>query len=82
MVLVELVVPALGQRYDFDLDEKVRVEVLLPEMAEIIAQKEHCTFGNTIEQMSLYSVTRQCRLAMDVTVYQNGVIHGEKLMLL
>ena len=44
MILVELAVPALGQRYDFDLDENVRVRALLPEMVEIISQKEFAGF--------------------------------------
>lgn len=82
MILVELAVPALGQRYDFDLDENVRICALLPEMVEIISQKEHCSFGCPAEEMSIYSVTRQLRLAPDATVRQNGIINGEKLILI
>lgn len=82
MILVELSVPALGQRYDFDLDENVRIQSLLPEMVEIISQKEHCNFGCPVEEMSIYSTTRQLRLAMDATVQQNRIINGEKLILI
>ena len=82
MVLVELVVPALGQQYDFQLDENVRVKAAVPEIVEMLSQKEHCSFGNPADEMSLYSVSRILRLAMDATVHQNGVINGEKLILI
>ena len=82
MVLVELVVPALGQQYDFQLDENVRVKAAVPEIVEMLSKKEHCSFGNPADEMSLYSVSRSLRLAMDATVHQNGVINGEKLILI
>ena len=82
MGLVELGVPALGQQYDFQLDENVRVKAAVPEIVEMLSQKEHCSFGNPADEMSLYSVSRSLRLAMDATVHQNGVLHGEKLTLL
>ena len=53
MVLVELVVPALGQQYDFQLDENVRVKAAVPEIVEMLSQKEHCSFGNPAGEMSL-----------------------------
>lgn len=79
---MELVVPALGQQYDFELDENVKVRAAVPEIAEMLSQKEHCGFGNSASEMSLYSVSRSLRLAMDATLHQNGVINGEKLILI
>ena len=82
MVLVELVVPALGQQYDFQLDENVRVKAAVPEIVGVLSQEEHCSLGHPGDGMALYSVSRSLRLAMDATVHQNGVINGEKLILI
>ena len=42
MILVEVMVPSLGRRYDFELEESVTVDLLIREMVTVICQKEHC----------------------------------------
>ena len=42
MLLIEVKVPALCGRYDFELEETASVEVLIQEIAAVICQKERC----------------------------------------
>ena len=41
MILVEISVPALGRRYDFELEETASLDLLTREVVEVICQKEH-----------------------------------------
>ncbi len=41
MILVDVTVPAVGRKYDFELSESVLVEVIIREMIETVCQKEH-----------------------------------------
>ena len=80
MILVEVQVPALCRRYDFELEETVPVRLLLPEMIEAICQKERLSHSETPQGMSLYLQDRHTRLNAAGTLLQNGVCGGQKLI--
>ena len=81
MILVEVQVPALCRRYDFELEETVPVRLLLPEMIEAICQKERLSYSETPQGLSLYLQDRHTRLNAAGTLLQNGVCGGQKLIL-
>lgn len=82
MILVDVIVPSLGRRYDFNLDETVPVFVLLHEMLEVVGQKERCKFFEGGSEVSLYSKKREARLAPEKTLPQNGIQNGSELIML
>ena len=42
MVIIDVVVPSIGRKYNFSLDEEISVALLTEEIAEAICQKENC----------------------------------------
>lgn len=60
MIMADVFVPSIGRQYDFSLDEQAAIEHLIPEIAEVICQKENCTLGgNAGELMLCLMDTRQ-----------------------
>ena len=45
MIMADVYVPSIGRQYDFSLDEQATIEHLIPEIAEVICQKENCSLG-------------------------------------
>ena len=63
MLLVEVMVPALERRYDFELEESATAGVLIREMITVICQREHCACFEGEQGLSLYSQEQERRLA-------------------
>ena len=42
MILTDAYVPAVDKTYDFNLDEQVRVQVIIEEIVEMIGQSRTC----------------------------------------
>ena len=82
MLLVEVVVPSQGKRYDFELEESVPVQVLIKEMVAVLCQKEYAQSSEGKDGFSLYSQELQRRLAPSVTLQENGIKNGQRLILL
>lgn len=81
MIMVEVQIPALGRRYDFELEETVQVKILLDEMIEVICQKEQLDHVPDKEGLGLYRQEGGVRLNGDGTLQQNGVCGGQRLIL-
>ena len=41
MILVDVHVPSVESTYDFQLDEDVRIDLLIEEIGEMICRREH-----------------------------------------
>ncbi len=94
MILVEVQVPALNRRYDFELDEESHVGDLTDMVTELIREKEGLTEnreGQGLERESLTRKTEKCCfyvleqeriLAEDETLKQQGVGNGNILYLI
>lgn len=81
MITVEVEVPSLGRRYDFELEETVTVEILIREMNEVISQREHCRYVAESGTMGLYVQEYQHKLSPKSTLEQNGIRSGQRLLL-
>ncbi len=82
MLLVEVVVPSMGARYDFELEETAPVETLIREMVAVICQKERCTCMDEGRPLSLYSQAHERRLDPSLTLRDSGISPGQRLLLL
>ena len=76
MILVEVQVPVLNRRYDFELDE----ESLVADLTELIREKEGLT-GKT-EKHCFYVWEQERILREDETLEQQGVRNGNILYLI
>lgn len=82
MIQVEILVPALGSRYDFELEETAPLDLLTREVVEVICQKEHLQSFEQTQPFALYNQDATCLLNNKGSLQQNGVKNGQKLILL
>lgn len=82
MLLVEVKVPALCGRYDFELEESATVDVLIQEIVAVICQKEHCQCIEGVQGLRLYSQDMERQLAASEVLGTSGVRNGQSLILL
>lgn len=81
MLLLEVRVPALCGRYDFELEESASVEVLIQEIIAVICQTEHCQYYETDQPIRLYSQALERQLLPDEILGTCGVCNGQSLVL-
>jgi len=82
MLLLEVKVPALCGRYDFELEESASVEVLIQEIVAVICQKERCQCFEGRQKLRLYSHELERQLLPDEILGTTGVGNGQSLILL
>lgn len=82
MLLVEIKVPALCGRYDFELEESASVETLIREIATVICQKEHCRCFEGEQGLRLYSQELERQLVPEEVLGTSGIRDGQSLILL
>lgn len=82
MLLVEVMVPSIGTRYDFELEETAPIEMLIQEMVAVICQKERCKFIDEGKALNLFSKTHEQCLNPALTLRESGIISGQQLILL
>lgn len=81
MIMVDVYVPALDREYDFTLDQNVRVSMIIEEISEMIAQKEHSEIVGSMEELMLCDRQAGKRLSGDKTLADSGIRTGNKLIL-
>ena len=72
-------VPALGNVYEFELDEDTELRVLAEEMMEVICHREHCPLLGAPEQLLLLHNDIKRILKSNQTLVQAGVKAGDRL---
>ena len=81
MLLLEVKVPALCGRYDFELEERASVEVLIQEIIAVICQKERCDCYQDGQELRLYSQEMERQLSPSEILGTCGVQNGQSLIL-
>ncbi len=81
MILVDLEFPALGQIYQFRLDECMSVNLTIDEVLSIIAQKEHSDFEENRKSWILCSKTGQRVLCGTMSLKEQGIRTADSLIL-
>lgn len=81
MILVDVQVPAMGQSYDFELEEEMSVGEAIAEVVSLIADREKWRVCSG-EKMYFYFPRREILLQDEFSLRQQGIQNGEKLMLL
>ncbi len=81
MILVDIYVPAVGNVYDFQLEEEERISTIIEEIAELIGQKEHCQIAGDIDRLMLCFRKNNIILSKNLTLATSGVQTGDSLIL-
>lgn len=81
MILVDIYVPAVGNLYDFQLDENEKICTIIEEIGELIGQKEHCQVVGDIENLMLCSKENRMILSKNSTLTESGIRTGNSLIL-
>ena len=81
MILVDVYVPAVGNTYDFQLEENEKISTIIEEVAELIGQKEHSQIVGNMNEFMLCSRERNTILAKSLTLSDQGICTGSSLIL-
>lgn len=81
MILVDIYVPSVNQTYDFSLDEYSGIEIVMEEITAMICQKEQCELTGDPSELMLCAVDGKKVLSRSLTLYDEGVTTGSKLIL-
>lgn len=81
MILVDVFVPSLNNNYEFQLDENVRIELVIEEITEMICQKEHCSITGNKNELFLCRCQGESVLSRNSTLAQNQITDGGRLIL-
>lgn len=81
MILVDLEFPVLGQIYQFRLDECMTVNLVIDEVLNIIAQKEHFDYSENKEKWMLCSKTDRKILNRTMSLKEQGIQTADSLIL-
>ena len=80
MILVDVYVPVLDGKYDFELDEEAKTEILISEVISLIEQKEKLGCKMTRNRF-FYDLERERMLKQDENLINQGVKSGDRLIL-
>ena len=81
MVMVDIIVPSIGRTYNFQLDGQVPVASLIMEITEMVCQKEGCHLEKEHSDFVLCSLNENRILMPGASLEQQGMLNGERLML-
>ena len=81
MILVEVHVPVIDERNDFELDENVPVVQIIEEIAAILSRKSKSNIPDGTEPFILCSLDSCKILDPEHTLYENGITDGQTLMI-
>ncbi len=81
MILVDVYVPAVGNVYDFQLDEEEKISAIIEEIGELIGQKEHCKIVGRIEDLMLCTREDKRILRKNLSLAAEGIHNGNSLIM-
>ena len=81
MILVDIQVPVLDRVYDFELDERRKVEDLLREIISLIEEKENLTSCGK-KELYLYAIRLGSVLKRETELGAQGIKSGDRLILI
>lgn len=81
MILVEVYVPAVDDKFDFELDENVPIHQIIGELCEMLSKKMKSPIVSGTNEFMLCTMDQNQILSNERTLYQCGVKDGSRLLL-
>lgn len=82
MILVDIFVPSLDKTYDFQLNENIKIKLIVEEIVEMIGQHEHSTIVGSVDELELCSKTNGFVLDKNKSLLGSKVNTGDSLILI
>lgn len=82
MILVDIYVPALEKKYDFQLDECAPLNEVCQEICEQICQKEQCGMDGNSDMLTLWNYKSREILSGMTNLRAAGITSGCTLMMI
>lgn len=80
MILVDIQLLQLGEVYDFELDDSKKTDELIAEIVTLICKKENIKPGE--KSYYLYAMNKACILTGNLSLGEQGIRDGERLVLI
>ena len=81
MILTDIYIPAIDGNYDFMLDENAQLTQLIAEISEMISKKVNEAKLEQIGEFVLYSMDTGSMLDLRISLYENGIRDGSRVLL-
>ena len=81
MIIVEIFVPSVDGTYEFKLNEDIEVSLIIDEICSVICEKEQCPMPTNCQDMVLFNADREVRLNENLTLFENDICSGNRLIL-
>lgn len=81
MILVEVYVPAVDEKFDFELDENAGIKQIIGELCEMLSKKMKSPMPSKTDEFMLCSMDGQQIFSGEKTLYQCKVKDGSRLLL-
>jgi hypothetical protein len=81
MILVDIYVPSVDQAFDFLLDENAEVSSIMADVTEMIAKKTGSKSADGASQFVLYKSDSEQPLNAALSLFENGIGDGDRLIL-
>ncbi|MDD2980437.1 MAG: hypothetical protein PHN80_10735 [Hespellia sp.] len=82
MILVDIDVPMMGIKYDFQMEETALLTDVIEEVRDMICQKEQCFLSGDGGRLLLWNMENGQKLSPERTVSENHLLTGSHLMLI
>ena len=82
MIVVDIFVPALDKTYNFNLNEKVKINAVITEITDMIEQKEKMSFMGDQSKLRLYNKANGKKLPMENSLSECYIKSGKYLILI
>ena len=80
MIIVDIEVPMLGKKYDFQIDEHVRLGDVKIEIIDMICRKEQYMVKGNMERLLIWNKETGMRLSEKYTAQEVGLVTGSCLL--
>lgn len=80
MIIVEIEVPVMGKRYDFQMDEDVSLHEVKKEIVEMICRKEQCPLKGDLNRLQIWSPDGH-EIRQEYPARENALRTGSRIML-
>ena len=80
MMIVEIEVPIMGKKYDFQIDENVPLNEVKDEVAEMICRKEQCPLKGNLRRLLIWTHDGR-ELSRERSAQENGIRTGSRMIL-
>ena len=81
MLMIEIYSPSVDKSYDFQISEDTLTKDAIIDFASMIAKKNGSSRQGAREDSSLFDVRRKRELNKGLTLRENGITNGAKLIL-